>query len=125
MIVKLWKKSVLFYLGGCAYMGLEVLWRGFSHGTMFLAGGLCFLLLGELREWKLPLPLRMLAGSMMITAVELAAGLMWNRGFQVWDYRDQPGNFLGQICPVFSLLWMPVALAGMVVYDVLDKKIPG
>ncbi len=123
--MKLWKKSVLFYLGGCAYMGLEVLWRGFSHGTMFLAGGLCFLLLGELREWKLPLPLRMLAGSMMITAVELAAGLMWNRGFQVWDYRDQPGNFLGQICPVFSLLWMPVALAGMVVYDVLDKKIPG
>ena len=63
-------------------MGLEYLWRGRSHGSMFLAGGTCFLLLGKLmrQEPKLPLIPRVLLGSVVITAVELAAGPIccWN-----------------------------------------------
>lgn len=34
-------------------------------------------------------------------------------GLDVWDYSNQPGNVLGQICPVFGLLWffiMPLAI---------------
>ena len=46
--MKIWKQAVLFYLGGCAYMGLELLWRGRSYGSMFLAGGSSFMLLGKL-----------------------------------------------------------------------------
>ena len=52
------KKSVLFYLGGASYMTLEFLWRGRSHGSMFLLGGGCFLALGKLRKVPLPLPIR-------------------------------------------------------------------
>ena len=48
--MKFWKQAVLFYLGGCAYMGLELLWRGRSHGSMFVAGGTCFLLIGHLNH---------------------------------------------------------------------------
>ena len=55
--MKIWRKSILFYLGGSAYMGLELLWRGRSHGSMFLAGGLCFLLIGHLGEVRPRLPL--------------------------------------------------------------------
>ena len=118
-MVYLWKKSVLFYLGGAAYMGLEVAFRGWSHGSMFLAGGTCFLLLGKLERTvpRLPLPLRGLLGATTITAVELAAGLLFNRGYQVWDYRGQPLNFHGQICLPFSLLWIPVGLAAMGLYN--------
>ena len=124
--MKIWKKAVLFYLGGCVYMALEVLWRGCSHGSMFLAGGVCFLLIGHLGEMKpaLPVPVRMLTGAGIITMVELAAGLLFNREYRVWDYRGQPGNFLGQICPAFSLLWVPVALAAIVLYDRVARKIP-
>mgnify|MGYP007039094459 CR=1 FL=1 len=35
----------------------------------------------------------------IITTVELAAGLIFNRDYAVWDYRGIPGNFCGQICP--------------------------
>lgn len=107
-------------------MGLELLWRGWSHGSMFLAGGICFLLIGHLGEIKpvLPLPGGILVGAGIITMVELAAGLIVNREYQVWDYRDQAGNFLGQICPLFSLLWIPVSLAAMVLYNTLGKRIP-
>lgn len=123
--MKYWKQAVLFYLGGCAYMGLELLWRGRTHGSMFAAGGTCFLLIGHLNRVRprLPLPLRCLAGAGIVTMVELATGLLVNRQFQVWDYRDRPGNFLGQICPLFTALWVPVSLAALGLYELLGRGI--
>ena len=121
--MKLWKKGLLFTVGGGAYMGLELLWRGWSHGSMFLAGGSCFLLLGELDKRRLPIPIRAALGAGIITMVEYAAGMAFNRNYTVWDYRDQPMNLHGQICLPFSLIWMPVGLGGMMLYRLLDKKI--
>ncbi len=123
--MKIWKNAVLFYLGGCVYVGLELLWRGRSHGSMFAAGGVCFLLLGGLSRARprLPLPARAVVGALVITMVELAAGLAVNRRFQVWDYRDHVGNFLGQICPLFTVLWIPVAVMGMWLYDRLERML--
>ena len=118
------KKGVLFCVGGAGYVGLEMLWRGWSHRSMFFAGGLCFLLLGQIDKSGLPLPARCIAGSVAITAVELVTGLLVNRSYAVWDYRGMPGNFLGQICLPFSLLWLPVGLAGQYLYRLLDKKSP-
>ena len=123
--MKIWKNSLLFGLGGCGYVGLEYLWRGWSHGSMFLAGGTCFLLLGKLNKTqpRLTLPLRALAGAMIITSVELLAGLLANRNYQVWDYRRMPMNFYGQVCLPYSLLWIPVSLGAMALYNVLDRRI--
>ena len=117
------KYFLLFGAGGLAYVGLELLWRGRSHGSMFLAGGSCFLLLGQLNRLRrrLSLPVRAAAGAGVITAVELLAGLVFNRGYTVWDYRRMPANFLGQVCLPFSLLWIPVSVVGMLLYDRLDS----
>ena len=122
--MKFWKQSVLFYLGGCAYMGLELLWRGRTHGSMFAAGGTCFLLIGHLNHVRprLPLPLRAVAGAGIVTMVELAAGLISTRSYEVWDYRQPPGNFLGQICPLFTFLWIPVSLLALRLYEVLQQR---
>ena len=117
------KKAVLFSCGGLAYVGLELLWRGYSHSSMFLAGGSCFMLLGKLGKQTENLLLRALGSAGIITGVELLAGLLANRGYGVWDYRDMPLNFKGQICLPFSLIWMPVGLAGMVLYDRLDRVV--
>ena len=89
---------------------------------MFLAGGLCFLLIGHLNrvEPKLPLPLRAVVGAAIVTAVELGTGMLVNRQYQVWDYRDQPGNFMGQICPLFSALWIPLSLAAALLFQKMD-----
>ncbi len=90
---------------------------------MFLAGGVCFLLLGKLNRARLPMAARCLAGSLTVTAVELAAGLIANRDYRVWDYRQMPMNFHGQICLVYSLLWIPVSLGAMLLYEYLDRKL--
>ena len=109
-------KLGLFTLGGGAYVGLELLWRGRSHGSMFAAGGICFLLLGKLRETKLPGILKPVAGAGAITLVELLTGLLVNRDHRVWDYRGLPGNFKGQVCLPFFLLWIPLSWLGMEIY---------
>ena len=118
----IWKNCLLFYTGGTVYLSLELLYRGRSHGSMFMAGGLCFLLIGHLNrvEPKLPLLLRALTGAAIVTAVELGAGMLVNRQYQVWDYRNQPGNFMGQICPLFSALWIPLSLAAAVLFEKMD-----
>jgi len=116
--VKIWKNAVLFYLGGGGYVCLELLWRGRSHGSMFLLGGTCFSLIGlmERKLDRLPPSARMLAGAGMVTALELATGLAVNRDFSVWDYRQLPLNYRGQICLPYSLLWVPAVLTGMTLY---------
>ena len=113
---------VFFLLGGTAYVSLEILWRGFSHYSMFLAGGLCFLLLGKLQALKpqLYLPLRLLLGAVVITAVELLMGLLFNRSYQVWDYRRQFMNFHGQICLKFFCPWIPISGFAMWCYEKLN-----
>ena len=120
------KKLFLFTFGGCAYVTLELLWRGRSHGSMFFAGGSCFMLLGKLHhtEPKLPIPAQAAVGSGIITGVELLTGLLVNRDYGVWDYRKMPMNYHGQVCLPYSLLWIPVSLCAMVLYDAAIKKIP-
>lgn len=117
--MRIWKLSVLFYLGGMCYGALELLWRGFTHWSMFVLGGICFVLLGNLKRLRpgSPLAVRAVEGALLITVLELGCGLLVNRTFRVWDYRQLPLNFLGQICLPFSLLWVPVSLAAMVLYD--------
>ena len=121
--MKFWRKVCLFYLGGCLYVGLELAWRQRSHWSMFLAGGACFTILGQIpRQW--PPALRAGMGALAITLVELATGLLFNRDHRVWDYRDQPGNLWGQICPLFSILWIPVSLVGMELHRRLSRYLP-
>jgi len=48
-------------------------------------------------------------GLTMIT-IEFVGGLMLLKGcnMRLWDYRELPGNFMGIICPLFSLIWTGV-----------------
>ena len=90
---------------------------------MFLAGGTCFLLLGRVGAMRLHYAAKAALGAAVITGVELIAGLLFNRRYQVWDYRNLPFSFLGQICLPYTLLWVPVALAAMVLYRQLERRL--
>ena len=94
---------------------------------MFIAGGTCFLLIGHLNHVhpRLPLPLRAIAGAGIVTMVELGIGLLVNRDFSVWDYREQAGNFLGQICPLFTFLWIPVSLMALFLHGLISHRMDG
>ncbi len=123
--MKLLKACILFYIGGAGYMFLEFLWRGRSHGSMFLLGGLCFFLVGGCvaRISRLPLALRLLTGACLITALELVTGLLVNRNYSIWDYRNQLFHFCGQICLSYSLLWIPISFLAMWLFELLHEPL--
>ena len=116
------KYLALFNAGGLLYVALELLWRGCSHWTMLVLGGVCFICLGLINEvlsWDIPLWQQALFGACIITALEFVTGYIVNLwlGWGVWDYSNLPGNVLGQICPQYFGLWLPVSLAGIVLDD--------
>lgn len=103
----------VFLAGGVIYGLLEMLWRGFTHWSMTLAGGICVLAIHLLnhRLRHRSTAFRCVLGCAVITAVELTAGVVVNLllGLNVWDYSGMYGNFLGQICPAFSFLWFLIS----------------
>lgn len=118
------KEMILGTVGGLLYVGIELLWRGHSHWTMFVLGGMCFVLLGIINEvipWCMPLWQQILIGTMIITWLEFVAGCIVNLwlGWNVWDYSNVPLNIMGQICVPYMLLWMPISLAGILLDDYL------
>lgn len=88
---------------------------------MFALGGGCFLAIGHLGR-KLPLWIRSIIGSGICTAGELLTGLVFNRDFGIWDYRQLPLNYHGQICLPFTLLWVPVSALAAVLFEMLDGR---
>ena len=103
----LWQETVIFYFGGMFYCGVELLWRGWTHGSMFLLGAVCFYLVGSLdRHWHLPVLWQMVLGALIVTFCEFWTGVLVNEILQlnVWDYSDAPMNLMGQICLPYSLL---------------------
>lgn len=116
------KHLILMMIGGALYVLLELLWRGYSHWTMFFLGGMCFVVLGLLNEiipWEVPLWRQALLGTAIVTAAEFITGCVVNLwfGWQVWNYSHMPGNILGQICPQYMILWFPVSIAGIMLDD--------
>ena len=89
-----------------------------------LAGEKKVVAIGEIgrRCPNLSLACRAVLGSVICTAGELATGLVFNRDHAIWDYRALPGNFRGQICLPYSLLWVPLSALAAVLFRRLDGK---
>lgn len=114
----------LFYFYGATYVTIEVFFREHSHWTMFLLGAICGILIGKLNErvpWNVPIWLQMIAGGCIVTALEFVWGYILNIVLQLnlWDYSNMWGNFMGQICPLFSLTWCLISGVAIVLDDYL------
>lgn len=118
--------SLIFLAGSCAYPTLEMIWRGRTHYSMALAGGVCMYLINKVcceRMENSSISARCLTGSAIITGVELTAGLIVNdlMDLNVWDYSNMPLNIMGQVCLPYSLLWAALSLPAMALCDIFRK----
>ena len=106
----------VFLAGGLSYGALELLWRGHTHWTMLLCGGVCAeLMYLTAGSRKTMLPRRWTLCAAEVTTVEYLTGLLVNLrlGWNVWDYSTHPLNVLGQICPEYTLLWFLLSIPGV------------
>lgn len=97
---------------------------------MFVLGGLCFICLGLINEvipWLMPLWQQAIIGACIITGMEFMVGCLVNLwlGWGIWDYSQMPGNILGQVCPQYFVLWVIIAIAGIILDDWLRYWIFG
>lgn len=118
------KYLTLFLTGGTLYLLIEIISRdGYTHWTMGIVGGICFVLIGMIDEImpNTPFWLQALFGGLIVTIVELVSGILINLVFHlnVWDYSNHAFQILGQICLPFSLLWCILSGFAIVVDDYL------
>ncbi len=103
------ENGIIFFIGSLGYGVVEVAFRGYTHWTMLLTGGVCFVILYHLfiRMSGTSLAARCLAGCLIITGLEFAVGCVVNLwlGWNVWDYSQFRFNVWGQVCLLFSILW--------------------
>lgn len=116
------KYLIFFILGGAIYYTLEILFRGYSHPSMFVLGGICYILIGIINEyfpWEMYIEKQIAIGVAVILVLEFVTGCIVNLwlGWNVWDYSDQFCNLLGQICLPFAILWIPVTTYAIILDD--------
>lgn len=121
---QLLKFLILLSTGGAIYAIFEILFRGRTHWSMFLVGGICFVLIGGLNNWfswEMSIFRQMLISAVIVTAVEFISGIILNiwLGWNVWDYSNMTLNILGQICLPFTVLWFFLSFIAIVVDDFL------
>lgn len=124
------KYCFLAFFGGTVYIFIEFIWRGRSHWTMLIVGGVCFVACGMVNEvlsWDTPLWKQSLICAAAVTVIELVAGIFLNIYLRmgIWDYSSLPGNFLGQICIGYSCLWALLSIPAIVLDDWIRWKFFG
>ncbi len=120
------KYFLLVPIGGGTYYGIELLYRGRSHWSMALLGGICLMLMW----WENRLfssqnfVLRAALCALTVTVLEFVAGCILNLWLQmgIWDYHSLRFNLLGQIAPLFSFFWFLLSLPVCFFYSFLDRR---
>ncbi len=106
---RLLKSVVFFIIGGIGYGIIEIIWRGYTHWAMLIAGGLCFITFSFVAENYTDCSRcrKAILCALCITEVELVFGIIFNIILKqnIWDYGNIRFNILGQICPLYTILW--------------------
>ena len=120
---------ILFGLGAFGYGLIEVLWRGYSHPSMMVAGGISFSVFAQISEKLKGVPLlyKCILGSLSVTTIELIFGTVLNLklGLGVWDYSNIPLNLGGQICLLFSCMWGLLCVVAIPAAGIVSKRLKG
>ena len=108
----------LWALGGTVYYSLEMVFRGFSHWTMFVLGGIClvfFTVQGQMLHWEDPMWRQILRCTIFVVSAEFITGIIVNKWFQlaIWDYSTMPLQLFGQICLPFAILFSGLCAVGI------------
>lgn len=104
------KIVALFLIYGSIYYTLEVLYRGYSHISMYILAGVLGVAIGLINEItpKINIWLETLIGTIIATIGEGVTGIIVNNilHLNVWDYSNLPFTFFyGQCNLIFCLIW--------------------
>lgn len=123
--IKLFLKYLfLGFIGGFTYYNIELMYRGYSHISMFLLASFLFIVIGLINEflsWDTPLFIQSIIGAIIVTAFEFITGCIVNLWLElnIWDYSNEPLNVMGQICLPFTFIWIVLSCIAIILDDYL------
>ncbi len=116
----------VFLFGGFGYGILEILWRGYTHISMILVGGICSVIVWQIsaKFKNISLFRKSLLCAAAITVIELLSGLIINvgMGLSVWDYSQMKYNIAGQVCLHYTLMWFVLSVFLIPICDFIHNK---
>lgn len=117
----------MLIVGGLSYFGIEMIYRGRSHFTMGIVGGLCFLGIFLIdSKLKYNIIIKAIICSVMITTIELLAGIVLNiyLQLQIWNYTRLRFNILGQVSLLYSALWIIISFPAIYLSRLIQMIFP-
>lgn len=121
---------IIFNVSGIIYVCLEILWRGYSHWTMYLCAGICGLIMAAINDnwfsFETDFRIQVLASAISCTIMEFFFGITFNGDFSIWDYRGVWGtlHILGdQVNILFIGMWVIISLFALPFLDWMEWKL--
>lgn len=126
-----WGYFAAFLFGAGVYPILEICWRGYTHITMMLLGGICMssIYFVYIAFSSSGFFLRAILSTVIITAWEFLFGAILNIALEmdVWNYSDMALNVMGQVCASYALIWLllsaPALLVCRLIYSARERRI--
>ena len=116
----------VYLFGAVCYGLIEILWRGYTHWTMLILGGLCSLTIYSVNCMfsGSSIFFRAFISALIITALELVSGIIINLklGWGVWDYSSIKYNFLGQISLEYSFFWYLLSIPASLLSTAVSRS---
>lgn len=113
-MVKFKEYPVIFLFGAFLYSIIEIAFRGYTHWSMAILGGLCLSIMYShfTNHPETSIFRKCLFGALTITVLEFVTGCIVNLwlGWNVWDYSDLYLNLFGQVSLLFSIAWYLITI---------------
>lgn len=121
---------IIFIISGLIYVGLENLWRGRSHYTMFFCAGFAGLLIAAVNDEILSFEddffNQAFVATFFCTMCEFIFGLVFNMDYSIWDYRGLWGTLewtCSQVNILFIGVWFIISALSIPFLDWLEWKL--
>lgn len=127
---KLIRDIFLFFIIGIIYVFIEILFRGYSHWSMFILAGICGVFIDKLNNvfsYDFDIVLQCSICAFFCSILEGYFGVLFNiiLDCNIWDYSNVPGPvfFCGQVSLLFSFIWFLLSFVCIIICDSINYYI--
>lgn len=117
-------RIIFFYcFAGGLYMTMELIYRQYTDYHMFYLAGIIGILILSINEWlsyDTDFLLQVFICGTCALIGEFLCGVIFNADYQIWDYRNLPFNFMGQIQLYFAIIWYILCAIFIPILDYID-----
>lgn len=95
LLQKILQLTSIGIVSGFIYCGLEIIWRGWTHWTMFMLAFIVGIIISQYNNmftYDMDLAWQVLFGGLTSIMLEYLFGITFNQDFTIWDYRGLWGT---------------------------------